>query len=35
VLFWTDEAHLALGAILVGTDDHAELVAAWRAALLR
>jgi hypothetical protein len=31
VLFWTDEANLVLGAIHMGSGDHAELDAAWRA----
>jgi hypothetical protein len=35
VLFWTDEDRLVLGAVLADTRDHAELDAAWRAALLR
>jgi hypothetical protein len=34
VLFWTDDSRLVLGGILFETDDHADLVAAWRAALL-
>ena len=34
VLFWTDDAHLVLGGILLETDDHADLDAAWRSARL-
>jgi hypothetical protein len=35
VLFWTDDSELVLGALLAATDDHRELDARWRAALLR
>jgi hypothetical protein len=34
VLFWTDESNLVLGAIHMGSDDHAELDAAWHALQL-
>jgi hypothetical protein len=34
-LFWTDESELVLGGLLAATDDHRELDARWRAALLR
>jgi hypothetical protein len=35
VLFWTEDAHRVLGALLADTDDPADLDAAWKAARLR